>query len=195
MSIRPEGMQGARLAAIVAGCCLLLSPCAALADEITTTVLDVHQGSQLSQSVQDLEFGGYQLAHGQWQSFYDWYRTDWIDTRVDMVTQTSKDFGVLWGASTGERGEKFMISPGLKLGFISQAHPSPDSTVSFSLTSVLGGQLTEWPCTADYGDIGGVQQVNCRYAAAPIPPADTLPLLLRLNPERLKVVASYQGNF
>ena len=165
------------------------------AAEIQTGIVDIHQGSALSETVQNLEGGGYELAQGQWQSFYGWYHTDWVDVRVDMLTQYSPDFGILWGVSTGETGEKFSIEPSVKLGIITQAHPVPNGTLSLSIATILAGRLTERPCMADYGDIGGVQQVNCRFAASPIAPKDTLPLLLNVNPERLRVVLSYQATF
>ena len=167
----------------------------ALAGEIQTNIIGVTQGSELSETVRGFENGGYELAHAEWQSFYNWYHTNWFDVRVDMLTQYTPDFGVLWGFSTGEAGEKFNIQPSIKLGIITQSHPVPNGTLSLSIAAILGGQLTELPCTADYGDIGGIQQVNCRLAASPIAPKDTLPLLLNLNPERLKVVLSYQATF
>jgi hypothetical protein len=165
------------------------------AAEIQTGIIDIHQGSALTETVRDLEAGGYELAHGQWQSFYAWYHTDWVDVRVDMLTQYSSDFGILWGVSTGESGEKFTIEPSVKLGIIAQGHPVPNSTLSLSIATILGGRLIERPCVADYGDIGGVQQVNCRFAASPIAPKDTLPLLLNVNPERLRVVLNYRATF
>lgn len=186
---RPLDCLLALLVAIVMGCGT------AQAGEIVTSIVDIHQGSRLTQDVQNLELGGYELAQGQWQSFYAWYHTDWIDTQIDMLTQVEPNFGIVWGASTGESGEKFAIAPSIKLGFIGQVHPVPAGTLSLSLVTILAGELTEKPCTADYGEVGGVQEVNCRLAAEPIPPADTLPLLLNEVPERLKVVLGYQGNF
>ena len=165
------------------------------ADEIQTNIIGVTQGSELSETVRGNEYGGYELAHAEWQSFYNWYHTNWFDVRVDMLTQYTPDFGVLWGFSTGEAGEKFNIQPSIKLGIITQSHPVPNGTFTLSIATILGGRLTELPCTADYGDIGGIQQVNCRLAATTIAPKDTLPLLWNLNPELLKVVLSYEATF
>jgi hypothetical protein len=38
----------------------------------------------------------------------------------------------------------------------------------------FSGKLREKSCTADYGEIGGVQEVNCRMAASILPPSETL---------------------
>jgi len=189
---------GKRLVASLAGTAALVAiamPLPALAFEKLTTVLDVTQGSELSETARNLENGGYELAYADWQSFYSWYHVNWVDTRVDMLTQYTPDFGVLWGVSTGEYGQKFEIAPSIKVGVIQQLHLTPDSTLSLSASTIIGGQLWEHPCTADYGDIGGIQQVNCRLAASSISPQDTLAYLLRVNPETFRLVISYQGNF
>ena len=47
---------------------------------------------------------------------------------------------------------------------------------------MLGGTLHEKSCSADYGQIGGVQEVNCRLAASTLPPAETLRYLLNEKP-------------
>jgi hypothetical protein len=165
------------------------------AAEIQTNIVDIHQGSDLTEMARQLESGGYELAHGRWQSFYAWYHTDWPEVRVDLLTQLSPDFGILWGVGTGEVGEKFNVEPSVKLGVIAQSHPAPGGTLSLSLTTILGGRLLEQPCEADYGDIGGIQQVNCRLAASPISPKDTLPLLLNVNPEQFRIMLSYHASF
>lgn len=48
---------------------------------------------------------------------------------------------------------------------------------------------------ADYGEIGGMQEVNCRLAAEPIPPNETLQYLVNepgRNESRLSVTFEYR---
>ena len=168
-----------------------------LADDLvhSTYLLGIHQGSGLSDAAEALGDGGYELSDGTWVSFKKWYDGGWKDLFVDLLTQLGDDYGVLWGVSTGERGEKYTIDPSLKLGIIVQAHPKPNSTLSLTVTSTLGGSLTELPCQADYGDIGGIQTVNCRLAASPLPPEDTLKYLVKADPNRLSVRVTYSASF
>jgi hypothetical protein len=125
-----------------------------------TSLVTISQGSSLTAMVAGLDNGGYELAGGSFQSFHKWYHTDWIDTRFEMLTQFSDSFGVLWGASTGEHAEKFRIDPAAELGMILQGQPTPSTTLSLTLSTTLAGTLKEFPCVADYGAIGGVQEVN-----------------------------------
>jgi hypothetical protein len=90
------------------------------------------------------------------------------------MTQLSSETGLIWGVGTGERGVKYRISPSFKLGFIHQARLGRCTTFTLRATTTLGGRLREKACTADYGDIGGVQAVNCRLAASEMEPAETL---------------------
>lgn len=147
-----------------------------------TYLLDIQQGSQLSRNAHGLRAGGYELAGGAAVSFKDWYKTRWVDASITWMTQVTENFGVIVGTSTGERAKKYVINPGLKLGVIAQAPVSKNAVLSFRATTILGGELKERSCTADYGDIGGVQEVNCRLAAATLPPAETLKYLLNEKP-------------
>lgn len=69
-------------------------------------------------------------------------------------------------------------SPGFHLGFIHQMDLGKDISLSFNGIKVFGGNLKEKTCEADYGVIGGVQEVNCRLAASLMTPAQTLSYLL-----------------
>ena len=52
--------------------------------------------------------------------------------------------------------------------------------------------MKERACTADYGDIGGVEQVNCRLAASEMTPTETLKYLTNaLPPDRHNVWVRY----
>jgi len=142
--------------------------------ETTVALLDLQQGSSLESLTRPLGAGGYELQDGTWVSFANWYDPAWIDMQADFLVQFTKDFGVLLGASTGEYAQKYRIDPSFRLGAVIQGHPSTNTTLSLTVISTFAGSFREFPCIADYGDIGGVQPVNCRLAATELPPADTL---------------------
>lgn len=126
----------------------------------------------------------------------DWYQTDWTDVVVDMLTELDDDLALLWSFSTGERGEKYRIDPSIKLGFIAQHEVSDTSFLTLIATSTMFGNFTELPCEADYGKIGGgVQPVNCRLAATPLPPEETLDYLVNANPTRFSIQLSFRSTF
>ena len=161
----------------------------------TISWVDLYQGGPLSGIARFLSIGGYELSNGTWQSFGKWYGTDWQEVRADFLTQVTDDFGLLWGVGTGEYGEKYRIDPSVTLGLILQAHPRSNAVLSLTATTTLWGDFTESPCIADYGDIGGEQEVNCRLAASELPPAETLQYLVTSAPSRLYVDVSYRANF
>lgn len=169
------------------------SPLPAAALDIN--LIGIYQGSSLTAMAQVLGNGGFELSDGTWVSFYKWYHSDWVDLRFEMLTQFSDNFGIIWGASTGQYAEKLRIDPSAKLGVIFQQQPTPSTTLSLTVSSTLFGNLSEFPCTADYGAIGGIQIVNCRLAASPLPPADTLKFLAKATPSRLSVSLSFRGRF
>ena len=162
---------------------------------ISINLVDIGQGSGLSQAAADLGVGGYELADGTWTSFHQWYHTDWPEVHVEFMTQMSDDFGVLWGLGTGERGEKYTIDPSMRVGFIAQAHPTQNSVLALTVNTILGGSLAEHPCEADYGSIGGVQAVHCRLAASHLPPAETLQYLAFADPTRLRISLNFRASF
>ncbi|TIP07073.1 MAG: hypothetical protein E5X90_20540, partial [Mesorhizobium sp.] len=67
-------------------------------------------------------------------------------------------------------------------------------TLSLSVTSTFGGNLSEKPCVADYGDLG-TYSVNCRLAAGETAPEDTLKYLVNATPERLRLWLNYRVTF
>jgi hypothetical protein len=162
----------------------------------STHWVEFSQGSELSKLGASYLAGGFESATGQWVGFEKWYRPKWVDTRLTWMTQLTPQFGVLWGASTGERAEKYSIAPSLKLGFVYQFKASSRSYFSLKATSVIGGRMKERACTADYGDIGGLAQVNCRLAATEMAPEDTLKHLTNaLPPDRNSVQIRYTVHF
>lgn len=142
-----------------------------------THLLDIFQGSARSDLVRSVSQGGYELAGGEPVSFDTWYSAALPDLTVLLFTEVSDHFGVSWGFSTGERGRKYRIDPALHLGFTWQAALAKNITLSTSLMTVVGGDLREKTCRADYGAFG-VSEVNCRLAASVLPPEETLDYLL-----------------
>jgi hypothetical protein len=161
-----------------------------------THLIGASQGSSLSDLAKSLGNGGLETSGGSQVRFDKWYAAEWVDIRLDFMTKISPRFGVLWGFSTGERGEKYTIDPSFKLGFLAVYPMSKRSKLSFSATTVIGGRFQERSCSADYGDIGGVQAVNCRMAATELEPAQTLSYLVNQDPSnRNQLSLLYTINF
>lgn len=161
-----------------------------------THLIELAQGSRLSSQAAQLGNGSYELAGGQVVRFDRWYSTKLPDSRITWMTQMAPQWGLLWGLSTGERGAKYAIAPGFKLGFVYTSRVTRSSVLSIKATTVLGGRLKEKTCTADYGDIGGVQTVNCRLAASEIPPEQTLQYLLNSRPlDQQQIAVRYTVQF
>jgi hypothetical protein len=161
-----------------------------------TFLVNIKQGTPLSDRVYKLGMGSYELSGGGNVDFRRWYGQNWTEMRIDLLTQVTEGAGILWGFSSGEWGPKYRIAPGFKLGVILQAQPTPLSSISISFTSLIGGRLREKSCMADYGDIGGVQAVNCRLAASTLQPSETLKYLVNMKPpDRLWVGLRYQARF
>lgn len=109
---------------------------------------------------------------------------------------TNQHLGIIWGFSTGEIGGKYSIDPSLKLGLAIHQNFDKSSTISLRATTLLGGNLHESMCVADYGDIGGVQQVNCRLAASQLPPNQTLQYMFNDKPyNQNTIMLEYKKTF
>ncbi len=147
-----------------------------------THLIDIKQGSELSGKVSDSSAGGFETAQGNFVSFKQWYQTNWTDTKTVWMTEINPNLGVIWGFSTGEKAEKYDISRSVTIGFAYSTQIDKTSFLSIRGTTILGGNLREKTCTADYGDIGGIQEVNCRLAASPLPPSETLSHLFNDKP-------------
>lgn len=142
-----------------------------------THLLDAYVGSRRSAIADELGQGGYELADGTYRPLAPWYQSDWRDVTLLMMTEVDRNVGLIWGVSTGEAGEKYVIDPALHIGLMVQRQIGDRTWISIKGTVVLGGDLVEFPCVADYGAIGGIQPVNCRLAAETLPPAETLQYL------------------
>ncbi len=67
-----------------------------------TFLLNIKQGSPLSDQVYKLGLGSFELSGGGVVDFRRWYRQNWMEMRVDFMTQIAESFGILWGVSSGE---------------------------------------------------------------------------------------------
>ena len=149
----------------------------------STSLYDLKQGSELSDNIYSFRNVSYESSLGDAINLKNFYKTNWTDLSLTWITKIDKNFGLIWGGSTGEYGEKYTIYPKFKFGFVFQTFLSKNSKLSLYATSYLGGMLKEKTCQADYGDIGGVQTVNCRLAGSTLQPAETLKYLLNKKPK------------
>lgn len=140
----------------------------------STYLLEVRQGSQLSAKASSAQDLGYESALGQPVSMLKWYSTRWVDLHIAYITQINRDFGVIWGLSSGERADKYVIAPSWKIGFLYTTEAWAKGRLVLRAYRVFSGALREKSCTADYGEIGGVREVNCRLAASLLTPEETL---------------------
>nr|WP_111298430.1 hypothetical protein [Paracoccus saliphilus] len=162
-----------------------------------TDLLEVSLGSARSDQASDLRRGGYELADGSPISFDDWYRPRVKELNVLFLSEVAPNFGLIWGLSSGERGDKYRINPGLRVGFIVQRAVGDSATVSLQVATMLGGRLQEKPCQADFGPIaGGEVAVNCRLAATTLPPEETLNYLVRMSgADEARITLRYDLSF
>jgi hypothetical protein len=142
-----------------------------------TFLLNFSIGSNRSDIIREFSVGGYELSDGTPVDFARWYSPRHPDLNLLFLTQINSRFGVTWGFSTGEFGEKYRIDPGLWIGFVYRADVGKQASLTLSALTMLGGDLREFACLGDYGEIGGIQSVNCRLAAGILPPEDTLNFL------------------
>jgi hypothetical protein len=162
----------------------------------STNVIEIKQGSELSNKMNAYRMGGYELSNGAPLTLKNWYTPTFTDTRVTYMTQVHKKVGLIWGFSTGENAQKYSVDPSIKLGLVFRHEFDKTSALSLRGTTILAGRLRESACTANYGEIGGVQQVNCRMAASPMQPSQTLQYLYNEKPYNYNTLwLQYTKNF
>ena len=149
-----------------------------------TRLLDIRLGSARADLVDRASRGGYELADGTRVDFDRWFGSRLPEINVLFLTPLTPDLALSWGIATGQRGPKYRIDPGLHLGLLYRVRIDARRTLALSVTTLIGGNLRERACVADFGEIGGVQRVNCRLAASPLPPADTLDHNMRARGSR-----------
>ena len=171
-------------------------PCVAQDLSDATRIYSVRDDTGLSSLMATTSTKGYSLSDGSPVRFEDWYQAGWRDLSVTWMTQIDDHSGLIWGMGTGERGEKYRIDPSLRLGFVYRVQPRQNEALFLSVSSVFGGHLSEDTCTANYGAIGGEQEVNCRLASTPLPPSETLDYVFDLQPRSAnKVELRYEFRF
>jgi hypothetical protein len=144
-----------------------------------TALLDIAIDSARTARIAHAARTRYELSDGTPVDASDWYQARRRDFSVNFLTAFSDNFGLIWGVAAGDTGPKYTISPSFKIGFIAQHQLAPLTWLTLRATIDLGGMTEEFPCTANYGEIGGIQPVNCRLAATPLPPEETLNHLFR----------------
>lgn len=149
----------------------------------STYLLDIKQDLPLSLKARALREGGFETAGGTPVNFTRWYSSPATDTQITWLTQMNRHLGVIWGFSTGESAEKYAIASSIRIGFTYQKEFRKNNHIAFTTQTSLGGDLQEKTCTADYGEIGGVREVNCRLAATTLTPEETLNYLETGKPE------------
>ena len=161
-----------------------------------TSLIEIKQGSELSNKMGAYRMGGYELSNGAPLQFKNWYTPTFTDTKLTYMTQVHSKVGVIWGFSTGENAQKYTVDPSIKLGLVFRHELDKTSSLSLRGTTILAGRLRESACTANYGDIGGVQQVNCRMASSPMQPSQTLQYLYNEKPYNYNTLwLQYTKNF
>lgn len=143
----------------------------------STYLLDIRQESHLTQKARALREGGFETADGNLVTFYSWYAPDTPELQITWLTQVNKNFGVIWGFGTGEFAQKYTIDPSLHIGFTFQSEFRKRNFFTLTANTVIGGEFKEKTCVADYGEIGGIREVNCRLAATTLSPEETLQFL------------------
>lgn len=148
-----------------------------------TGLLHIRQGGLLTNMARRLGDGSIESSAGEKISLWKMYESKWTDFRVLWMTQVGPDTGIIWGASTGEKALRYEIEPSLVFGGFHRIALGKGASLTLSGTAVAGGWLKEKPCIGDYGEIGGVQKVNCRLAASELAPSETLKYLVREGPK------------
>lgn len=194
-SLRPKKAIGWGLSALAMGLGLMCQTAEAENFWASAQLVDARI-SGLSQEISSVAHQRSFLSDGSTYSLERYYGSDWKDVRLVFLSPLSEEFGVFWGVGTGERGEKYSIDPSLTLGFLQAWQLDRHSSFAVSLKVVVGGALSETSCTADYGAIGGVQEVNCRLADSFLPPEQTLDFLFDEEPaDRFDLSLNYTFRF
>ena len=148
-----------------------------------TYLISVFQGSNRSTLGRSLGDGGFELSTGEFFTLRDFYTPTVPHLSVLFLRQVSPTFGFLWGFGTGERAPKYEIEPSIYIGVLAQHEVFENAFVSLRAVYPIGGRLRERSCTGDFGEIGGIQEVNCRLAAGLLPPSETLQFLATASGE------------
>ena len=161
-----------------------------------THLVSVTDESSLSNLARNAGAIGVTRSDGSTMQIGHWYESDWRDLSALWMTEVTENFGIYWGLSTGEQGEKYRIDPSMKVGFILNRPISRHSLLTLSSTYTIGGNLNEDTCVADYGPVFGSYTVNCRLASSFLSPEDTLDQMLDRRPtNHFMVNLNYKFSF
>ncbi len=155
-----------------------------------TNLIEVRQGSELTQVVRVSGDVSYESATGSAINLSDWYKpkSQWVNSQVMFMSQVNDNFGLLWGVGTGEYGTKYTIEPSIKLGFVYRVPVTSSGQFYLRASTIIGGRLKEKSCIADFGQIG-VHEVNCRLAAGIDAPEETLKYLMNQKPYNQNIIS------
>lgn len=160
-----------------------------------SSLIDASMGAGNSAIFQQFATTGYELEDGTYQSLSRFYGNDWRDVRLVALTPVTEDTSLIWGGSTGERGDKYYVMPSVEVGLSHSQTLSEQGTLSLTGRLRFGGQGRELPCEANFS-LGGQQTVNCRLAAGVLPPAETLNFLIEApTPNWLTGGLNYRHRF
>lgn len=179
-----KSLHCALLSVVLSVLSIQVSRPAAASDLFSDTFLiGVFQGSNRSTLGRELGDGGFELSTGEFFSLRDFYTPSIPQISILFLRQVSPTFGIIWGVGTPERAPKYEIEPTAYLGFLYQYELFDNAFLSVRGIYPFGGRLRELSCIGDFGEIGGVQEVNCRLAAGILPPSQTLDFLAQASGE------------
>lgn len=140
-------------------------------------LIDIRIGTGLSATAKSLGKTQFELMDGRIQTLREFYQLQMPSIGASIAYDLNDTSAVILGFDTGERGKKYTIDPAIRLGFYVSYNISTNTKIEAISHFIVGGNLREKACLGDYGDIGGIQSVNCRLAATPLPPEETLKFL------------------
>ena len=160
-----------------------------------SSLIDASMGAGNSAIFQQFATTGYELEDGTYQSLSGFYGNDWRDVRLVALTPVTQDTSVIWGGSTGERGDKYYVMPSVEVGLSHSQTLGDQGTLNLTGRLRLGGQGRELPCEANF-TLGGTKTVNCRLAAGTLRPEETLKFLISApTPNWFSGGVSYRHRF
>lgn len=161
----------------------------------STYLISLQQGTQLSEEVKGFKNVQYESSEGNVISLKAMYTPKIQNIRALFLTSFDENSGLLWGFTTGERAQKYTIDPSITLGWIQRWTPYKRHSITLKAIATYGGKLKEHTCLADYGDIAGLQTVNCRLAATVIAPEESLAFLENKRPKENKISVEWTYMF
>jgi hypothetical protein len=148
----------------------------------STHFIGAKHESVLNWKARSLRDGNYETSGGDLIVFEKWYTPVAPEINITWLTQINKNVGVIWGFGSGEHADKYTIYPSAQIGFAYHKQISKNHSIGVVFNTYVGGEFKEHTCIADYGEIGGIREVNCRLAATTLTPEETLNFLEYAKP-------------